>query len=137
MILITPDPIDIASVEASVRDPGFGAVVVFLGVTRNSFGEREVKRLEYEAYEAMAVAEMTRIVNEIADRWPGAAASIVHRIGVVPVCEASVVIVVGTPHRAAAYEASRYAIDELKTRVPIWKKEIYADGSAWKANAPA
>lgn len=127
--------IDPRRVEASVSHPGAGAVLTFLGVTRDSFGDREVTRLEYEAWPTMALAEMGRIVAEVAERWPGARAAMVHRVGVVGVGEASVVIVVSAPHRDEAYQASRHAIDQLKARVPIWKKEWYADGSMWKANA--
>ena len=111
--------------------------MLFVGVTRDNFEGRDVVRLEYEAYDALAIDQMQSIANEIAQRHPGARTAMVHRLGLVPVGEASIVIAVGTPHRAAAYEASRYAIDTLKERVPIWKKEIYGDGSAWKANTPA
>lgn len=137
MFALTHDPIDVAAVTAAATRPEFGAVLVFLGVTRDSFEGREVTELAYEAYEPMAVAALQAIGDEIAERWPGAATAIVHRLGVVPVSEPTVVIATGTPHRAACYEANRYAIEALKERVPIWKKEIYADGSAWKANAPA
>lgn len=137
MIALTPDPIDVAAVRASVSDPGFGAVLVFEGVGRNHFEGRAVFQLEYEVYPELAIPVMTEIVREIETRWPGARAAMVHRTGVVPVEEASVVIAVGTPHRAACYEASRYAIDQLKLRVPIWKKEVYADGADWKPNQSA
>ena len=135
MFALSDGPIDVAAVRQAVTDPLFGAVLVFEGVTRDNFDGRTVTELSYEAYEAMAVPELERIGAEIAEKWPGARTAIVHRIGVVPVTETSVVIAVGTPHRAACYEANRYAIEALKERVPIWKKEIYADGSAWKANA--
>lgn len=137
MFEIVHGPIDTAAVSAAVRDPRHGSVIVFEGVTRDHFDDRAVTRLEYEAYTPMAIAEMRRIGDEIAERWPGAKTAMVHRVGVVPLGEASIVIAVGTGHRAEGYEASRFAIDTLKERVPIWKKEIYDDGSAWKANAPA
>lgn len=136
MFGITPSPIDVAAVRAAVEDPGFGAVLVFEGVARDDFGGRRVKRLAYEGYAEMAVPVMRAIAEEAQARWPCRVA-MVHRVGEVPITEASVVIAVGAPHRAECYEASRYAIDELKKRVPVWKKEIYEDGSAWKANAPA
>jgi len=82
----------------------------------------------------MAVPEMEAIGSELSRRWPGARVAIAHRVGVVPVGETSVVISVTAPHRDVCYQASRYAIDTLKERVPIWKKEIYEDGSAWKDN---
>jgi molybdopterin synthase catalytic subunit len=137
MIAIVDGPIDVAAVTAAAGDPGNGAVLVFLGVGRNSFDGRGVTELRYEAYAEMAVPVMQQIAAEIAEKWPGARVAMVHRTGVVAIGEASVVIAVGTPHRGECYEASRYAIEQLKARVPVWKKEIYADGSAWKANAPA
>ena len=135
MIGLVDVSIDVAAVRAAVSDPGFGAILVFEGVGRDHFDGRSVQALEYEAYEAMAVPAMQQIADEAAGRW-GAKVAIVHRTGRVDIGEASVVIAVGTPHRAACYEASRFVIDTLKVRVPIWKKEIYADGHAWKANTP-
>ncbi len=137
MFALTTGPIDVAAVRAAVSDPGFGAVLVFEGVARDHYHGRKVLELSYEAYEDMAVPELRRIGEEIARRWDGAKCAIVHRIGPVPVGEPSVVIATGTRHRAACYEANRFAIEALKERVPIWKKEIYADGSAWKANQPS
>jgi len=129
------DPLDTAAITGSITRSTCGAELVFIGVTRDTFEGRQVTRLEYEAYAPLAIAEMDRIEAEVAERWPGAVCAMVHRTGVVPCGEASVVIAVGAPHRDAAYEASRFAIEALKARVPIWKKEVYADGSAWKANA--
>lgn len=134
--MLVHGPIDVAAVRARVSDPAFGAVLVFEGVARDSFDGRQVVRLEYEAYAELALPVMQAIAHEAAARWPCRVA-MAHRVGLVPVTEASVVIAVGAPHRAECYEASRYAIEALKQRVPVWKKEIYADGSAWKANAPA
>lgn len=136
MFALTDQPIDVAAVRAAVTDPRFGAVLVFEGVARDTFEGRRVTHLAYEAFEQMAVPAMEEIGREVAERWDGATA-IVHRTGLVPITEPSVVIAVATPHRAECYEASRHAIDALKQRVPIWKKEHYEDGSAWKANAPA
>ena len=127
-------PIDVATVRRAVSNPRFGAILVFEGVTRDNFDGREVAQLAYEAYPEMAIPALEAIGQQIAKRWPGAKCAIVHRVGICPVEEASVVIAVGTPHRPACYEASRFALEELKAQVPIWKKEIYADGSAWKAN---
>lgn len=128
-------PIDVEAVRRAVDDPGFGAVLVFEGVGRDVFEGRAVVALEYEAYAEMVVPELDRIAAEASDRW-GAKVAIVHRTGRVQIGEPSVVIAVGTAHRAPCYEASRHCIEALKARVPIWKKEIYADGSAWKANTP-
>jgi molybdopterin synthase catalytic subunit len=137
MFALTDQAIDAATLRAAVSSPKAGATLVFHGITRDNFEGREVVELAYEAYGSMAVAEMERIGSEVGTRWPGARTAIVHRTGTVPVGEASVMIAVSTPHRAECYEASRFAIDALKDRVPIWKKEIYRDGSAWKANATA
>jgi MoaE-MoaD fusion protein len=135
MFAISSEPIDTSAVRAAVSDPGYGAILVFEGVTRDHFEGRAVVELAYEAYGEMAVAELRQIGVEVAERWPGSRVAIVHRDGIVPQGQASVVIAVGSPHRKACYEANRYAIEQLKARVQIWKKEIYADGSAWKANA--
>lgn len=135
MLEITESPIDRAEVDAAVDHPGAGAIVTFLGVTRNNFDGRPVTGLSYEAYPEMATSEMAKIVAEVQQRWPGAQVAVVHRIGELVVGEVSVVISTSAPHRDEAYQASRFAIDALKARVPIWKKEHYADGAAdWKAN---
>jgi molybdopterin synthase catalytic subunit len=136
MYALTEDVIDDGALRDHVAMGEHGAVLVFHGITRNHFDGRGVVRLEYEAYGPMAVAEMATIGAEAEERWPGVKVAVVHRTGVVPLGEASVVIAVGAPHRGECYDASRFVIDTLKERVPIWKKEIYADGSAWKANAP-
>lgn len=136
MFALVHTPIDVAAVRAAVEDPGFGAILVFEGVARDSFEGRRVTHLSYEAWEEKAVPVLQQIGDEIAQRW-GARTAIVHRLGHVPVTEPTVVIAVGAPHRQECYEASRYAIDELKQRVPVWKKENYEHGSSWKANAPA
>lgn len=135
MFLVTTEPIDPRRLEEAVARPEAGAILTFSGVARNSFEGRAVHALEYEAYAEMAVPEMRRIAEEIASRWPGARVAMVHRTGRLDIGEASVVIAVSAPHRDEAYEAGRFAIDALKARVPVWKKEVYADGEAWKANA--
>ncbi len=126
--------IDPTVVRHAVQRPEAGAVVVFEGATRNHHKGREVVRLEYEAYASMAESEMADIGRRAKRRWPEVRVAIQHRVGVVAIGETSVAIAVSAPHRGAAYEASRFAIDELKCRVPIWKREVYADGSTWKAN---
>ena len=135
MVRLTNSVIDVQAVRAAISRDEAGAVLIFEGVTRNHHDGRTVMRLEYEAYAGMAEAQMSAICSEISGRWPGARVAMVHRVGVVAVGEASVVIGVSAPHRDEAYAASRHAIDTLKASVPIWKKEIYADGSVWKANA--
>jgi molybdopterin synthase catalytic subunit len=126
--------IDIVRVQAAVQSVKRGAVILFLGCTRDSHDGRGVVRLEYEAYEPMAIQEMKQIRQDIIQKWPETEVAIVHRLGVVPQGEVSVAIAVASPHRESAYMASRFAIDTLKERVPIWKKEIYTDGSVWKEN---
>ena len=135
MFFLTTDAIDVSVLRASVERAEAGAVLVFEGTTRNHHQGREVVRLEYEAYEGMAKEQMARIGREVTGRWPEARVAIAHRVGVVPVGESSVVIATSAPHRDVAYAANRYAIDTLKAVVPVWKKEVYADGSVWKANA--
>lgn len=134
MVSLTADRIDAAALEALVAAPGHGALLTFAGVARNHNRGREVLGLEYEAYAAMALAEMAKIEREVGERWPGVAVAMVHRTGLVAIGEASVVIAVGAAHREEAYAASRTLIDELKARVPVWKRERYADGSDWIAN---
>ena len=133
MVGLSAEPIDVDAVRHAVDDPGFGAVLVFEGVARNSFAGRRVVQLAYEAYEELAIPVLQRIVDDVAERFGGKCA-IVHRTGPVPIEEPTVVIAVGTPHRAACYEASRFALEELKAKLPVWKREIYDDGQAWKAN---
>jgi MoaE-MoaD fusion protein len=130
-------PLDADAVTAAVAGPGRGAVLVFLGTVRDQHAGRAVAKLTYTAYRTMARAALARIVAELEASHPGLRAAIVHRLGEVPVGEASVVIAVASPHRAAAYEASRLALERLKTEVPIWKREHYVEGAAaWREEEP-
>jgi len=116
--------------------PTAGAISTFLGTTRNNFNGKEVLELEYEVYTPMAKKEMEKICVEARKRWPALEGlAMVHRVNVVPVSEASVVIVASSPHRRESLEAVTWMIDELKAKVPIWKNEKYRDGSTWKGNA--
>jgi molybdopterin converting factor subunit 1 len=108
-----------------------GAAVMFDGFVRNNFRGRETLYLEYEAYEQMALAKITEIGAQIREKFKVSRIAIVHRLGRLNIGETSVFIVVSAPHRAAAFDACRYAIDTLKRTVPIWKKEYFADGSVW------
>ena len=147
-IALTADPIDdavLARLRAALASPADGAVVTFEGRTRETPGtpapgeEAEaarhagssVRALEYEAYEEMALAVLGTIADEIEARFGVRRVGILHRTGLVPLGEASVAVVVAAPHRGAAFDACRYAIDELKARAPIWKAEQFADGSVW------
>lgn len=120
-----------------IAGAGDGGTVSFLGIVREDSGDgRRVRSLWYEAYESMALAEFERIAVEARDRFGGARVGIIHRIGEVRVGEVSVAVLAAATHRAPAFDACRYAIDELKRRAPIWKKECYADGSAqWRSGA--
>jgi molybdopterin synthase catalytic subunit len=131
MFDIVSGPIDAAAVSAAVADPTAGAIVTFVGTTRNNNEGRQVTQLEYEAYPEMALAEMRKIGDTARQRWPIGDIAIVHRIGVVPIGEASVVIAVSSAHRVAAFEACHFAIDRLKEVVPIWKKERFDGGEVW------
>jgi MoaE-MoaD fusion protein len=129
---ISQGAIDQAALESGVAGAGHGALVTFVGRARNVADDgREVLELEYEAYVPMAETVLAEIALEAEARWD-AAAGVVHRVGVVPLGEASVVIVVAAAHRGAAYEASRFIIEAIKVRLPIWKRERFADGSEWK-----
>ena len=125
-------PIDVAALEAAVRDRGRGAVVTFIGQARDrADDERTVVELEYEVYPEMAATVLDEIAAEAESRW-GVAVAVVHRHGVVPIAEAAVAIVTAAVHRAEAYEANRFVIEAIKERLPIWKRERFADGSEWK-----
>src|SRR6186713_3230099 len=115
----------------AVRDPGAGAIVTFLGTTRNRNAGRSVIRLEYEAYTRMAEAEMRRLAAEAKRRWPIRQVAMLHRLGVVPVGQASVGIAVSAGHRAEAFAACHWLIDRLKEIVPIWKREHFRGGRVW------
>lgn len=123
------EPIDIAIAAEFLRTEEAGAVDLFLGTTRRWTDGRETRTLDYETYRGMALAEMKRLVEAAAGRWPVARACLWHREGEVSLRESSVLVGVSTPHRDAAFAACRYLIDRLKKEVPIWKREYYADGT--------
>ena len=127
-IRIVDVPLDVAYVADFLRTEEAGGIDIFLGTTRRWTGERETTQLEYESYAPMAVEEMQRIADEARNRWPILKACLHHREGPVPLKEISVIIGVSTPHRSEAFDACRYLIDELKSRVPIWKRERYSNG---------
>ena len=129
MIELTDAPIDHAAITESVRSPRSGAVVLFLGTVREMTAGRQTLRLGYDAYPEMAEAQMAKLEAQARDRWPIDAVSIVHRRGLLELGEISVAVAVASPHRADAFEAARWLIDELKQVVPIWKQEHWADGT--------
>ncbi len=134
-IVISESQLQSDEILAEVEDPAAGALTSFIGTVRLTSSNQErdgrVVRLEYEAFVPMALEEMGRIVEEMEGQFNPSAVAIHHRIGRLEIGEAAVVIAVSTPHRAAAFEACRYAIEELKKRVPIWKKEVFTDGAEW------
>ncbi|MDA2918435.1 molybdenum cofactor biosynthesis protein MoaE [Desulfobacterota bacterium AH_259_B03_O07] len=128
---VTIKAINIDSVVNRVLNIDSGAVVIFIGTVRKSSHGREVLYLEYEAYENMAIKEFRKLAAETKSKWNVKKVSIVHRIGRLKVGEISVVIAVASPHRDDAYKASRYIIEKLKQKVPIWKKEAWDGGLEW------
>jgi molybdopterin synthase catalytic subunit len=121
----------IAPAAFAAAEPCDGAVCLFVGVVRDNNAGRTVLGLEYEAYEEMALPLMREIAEETRRLHPATSIRLVHRLGRLAVGEASVVAVATSPHRAEAFAACRFVIDAMKARVPIWKKELYADGAAW------
>jgi molybdopterin synthase catalytic subunit len=137
MATLSQAALDAAAMTAAAARPDCGAIVSFLGTTRNHHAGRAVERLEYEAYEPMALAALERIEREACTRFEIASCAIAHRLGEVPPAEASVVVVVASAHRGAAFDAGRWVMDELKRTVPIWKRERFADGGAeWGRGTP-
>ena len=133
---ISDAPLDIMACVGQVTGPASGGVDVFIGTVRDTTQGKAVLRLEFEAYESMALREMRKIAEQALVRWPVQSVAMHHRIGSLQVGEVAVVIAVSAAHRAAAFEACRYAIDALKQWVPIWKKEVFADGEVWVAAHP-
>ncbi len=129
MIKIISKNIDLEKIVQSVITSESGAVDIFIGTTRNHSRGKPVVKLEYEAYEPMAIKKMNQIENEVRERWEVHKVAIVHRTGVVAIGESSVVIAVSSAHRDEAFTACRYIIDRLKEFVPIWKREYFEDGT--------
>jgi molybdopterin converting factor subunit 1 len=125
------EPIIVDALEGAVADPAAGATVTFAGTTRNGNAGRQVLRLEYEAYEPMALSEMRKLMREAGERFKIVRIAIQHRIGFVSIGEISVAIAVSAAHRAEAFAACRFAIDRLKEVVPVWKKEYFEGGEVW------
>lgn len=127
-ILLTDRPLDTAAAADFLRDERAGGIDLFLGTTRRWTRGRETEELEYEAYESMAIEEMKRLAAQANERWPLSKVVVHHRFGMVAVTQSSVIVGASSPHRADAFEATRFLIDTLKQEVPIWKRERYADG---------
>jgi molybdopterin synthase catalytic subunit len=128
---ITNETLNILNCINWIMAPQAGGIDVFIGTVRDQTKGKKVVRLEFEAYEKMALNEMKKIANEMIQRWPLHKVLIHHRVGILQIGEVPVVIAVSASHRAAAFEACRYAIDTLKQTVPIWKKEVFENGEEW------
>ena len=135
-IQISAQPLHIQSCIDWIMSPESGGIDIFIGTVRNATKGKTVVRLEFEAYEKMALAEMEKIAVQAGEKWPVQKLLLHHRTGVLAVGEVPVIIAVSAAHRAAAFEACRYVIDTLKETVPIWKKEIFEDGEVWVAAHP-
>ena len=128
---LTAEPLDVAAVLREVESANAGAIASFVGTVRRRSRDRDVLHLDYEAYEEMAEEMLARLGAELTERHRLTAVAIHHRLGRVEIGEASVVIAVSAPHRAAALDACREAIETLKTSIPLWKKEVYEGGEEW------
>jgi molybdopterin synthase catalytic subunit len=131
MFEITREPLDPAPLVAAVRRAESGAVALFYGVVRNENLGRAVLYLEYDAYPEMAVKKMREVADEVRARYPITDIGVLHRIGRLEIGETSLLVAVSSGHRKEAFEACHYAVDRIKQVVPIWKKEVWEDGSAW------
>ncbi|HXK28090.1 MAG TPA: molybdenum cofactor biosynthesis protein MoaE [Candidatus Binatia bacterium] len=131
MFRVTNDPIDLQELVDYVGDPEAGAIATFIGTTRNNNEGRRVIALDYDGYAEMAEKELARIGEDAKTKWPICRMAIVHRLGPVQITEASVIIAVSAGHRDPAFAACRFAIEEIKKTVPIWKKEVYEGGEVW------
>jgi molybdopterin synthase catalytic subunit len=134
---VTPDPLDPGRLTASVPAADCGAIATFVGIVRDHNAGRRVLWLVYEAYEPLARKALARIGDEVAAHWPSVRLTIHHRVGRLAIGEASVVIAAGSPHRADAFAACRYAIERIKQIVPIWKHEHFEGGEVWIEGATA
>lgn len=133
---IAAEPLSLQDAVGAVAGPGAGGIATFTGTVRDHSRGKRVRRLEYEAYPAMALKRLEAIGGEVRERWPEVRLSIQHRIGALEVGEAAVVIAAAAAHRQEAFRACEYALERLKAEVPIWKKEIYDDGEEWVGLGP-
>lgn len=128
---IVETPIQIEQVQQKVAHRNAGAITLFIGTVREMTKGKQTLQLTYDAYKPMAIRMFEKIAKEISIKWPDAQLAITHRIGTLQISDIAVVIAVSSPHRKTAYEANEYAIERIKQIVPIWKKEVWADGAAW------
>lgn len=135
-IRLSDEPLSVEEAMDAASHSGAGAIDIFIGTVRNKTQERTVVRLDYEAYDSMAIAQMRKLAEETATKWPVLGMAIHHRKGILQIGDIAVIIAVATPHRKEAFEACKYTIDTLKDRVPIWKKEVFDDGETWVSAHP-
>jgi molybdopterin synthase catalytic subunit len=135
-IALVREPIDAAALQLEIKSGGDGAVCVFDGIVRDNTRGRETLHLDYEAYEEMALTQMQELAQQAVAKFGVRDVTLVHRLGRLMVGETSVLIVVASAHRGAAFEACRWLIDTLKKQVPIWKKEQFVDGAVWADGEP-
>ncbi|MCL4242222.1 MAG: molybdenum cofactor biosynthesis protein MoaE [Dehalococcoidia bacterium] len=131
MIRVTPDELDTAEAIQAVGSPAAGAINVFLGVVRDNNLGRKVQYLEYDAYPSMAEKVMRQLAEEATERFALEDCAVLHRTGRLEIGEASLLIAVTCGHRAASFEAGHWLVNEIKKKVPVWKKEVWEDGEAW------
>ncbi len=131
IIQLTREPLNRDALVTATSHPSVGGIVVFEGVVRDNARNKQIRYLEYDVYEEMAQQQITTIIAEAQQRWGVERVAVAHRFGRLEIGEASVIIVVASPHRAEAFEACRYIIDTLKATVPIWKKEVAITGEEW------
>jgi molybdopterin synthase catalytic subunit/molybdopterin converting factor small subunit len=136
LVTLVRERIDRDALVASLRQPADGAIVIFDGIVRDNTRGRKTLYLDYEAYEEMALAEMRKLAGEAQERFAIDRVGVVHRLGRLEIGESSIVIVVTSAHRGAAFDACRWLIDTLKRTVPVWKKEHFADGAVWTDGEP-
>ncbi|XP_015120144.1 molybdopterin synthase catalytic subunit [Diachasma alloeum] len=135
IVHLQKEKLNINDIIEAVTSPSCGAISTFIGTTRDNFESKKVLKLEYEAYEPMALKEMSNICKKIREQWNVQHIAIIHRLGEVPVSESSIAIAISSPHRQDSLQAVQFAIDTVKSSVPIWKKEVYDDqGAVWKEN---
>jgi molybdopterin synthase catalytic subunit len=137
LFLVTSEPLDAMTLMAAVRKDESGAVALFAGVARNHSEGREVAALEYDAHPSLAAKKLREVADEVRARWPVTGIAIHHRTGRLAIGEASLLVAVSAAHRREAFEACQYAVDRVKRIVPVWKKEIWTDGSGqWVSGHP-
>jgi len=129
-IILTQQVLNESEAFSQVKHVNAGGVVLFVGTVRELTGEKQTVHLEYEAYEELAYAQLQQLIDEAAKKWPLLGVAVHHRLGKLELGEAAVIVAVSTPHRQEAFEAAQYIMNEIKVKVPIWKKERWSDGTA-------